>query len=52
MTILHPVLNFRVVTHRANINDAIKLHVEDRIESGENIQQSESVSLILMEVSV
>ena len=35
-----------------NIKDAIKLHVEDRIESGEDIQQSESVSLTLMEVSV
>jgi predicted RNase H-like HicB family nuclease len=28
-----------------NIRDAIKLHVEDRIENGEDIQQSESVSL-------
>mgnify|MGYP000751887666 FL=1 len=35
-----------------NIQDAIKLHVEDRIESGEDIHQSESVSLTLMEVSV
>ncbi len=35
-----------------NIKDAIKLHVEDRIENGEDIQQSESVSLTLMEVSV
>ena len=35
-----------------NIKDAIKLHVEDRIESGEDVQQSESVSLTLMEVSV
>ncbi len=35
-----------------NIQDAIKLHVEDRIENGEDIQQSESVSLTLMEVSV
>ncbi|MGR3294204.1 MAG: type II toxin-antitoxin system HicB family antitoxin [Candidatus Scalindua sp.] len=35
-----------------NIKDAIKLHVEDRIERGEDIQQSESVSLTLMEVSV
>jgi predicted RNase H-like HicB family nuclease len=39
-------------THKVmeNIKDAIKLHVEDRIESGEDIQQSESVSLTLMEV--
>ena len=35
-----------------NIKDAIKLNVEDRIESGEDIQQSDSVSLTLMEVSV
>ncbi len=35
-----------------NIKDAIKLHVEDRIECDEDIQQSESVSLTLMEVSV
>ena len=35
-----------------NIRDAIRLHVEDRIENGEDIQQSESVSLTLMEVAV
>ncbi len=35
-----------------NIQDAIKLHVEDRLENGEDIQQAESVSLTLMEVSV
>ncbi len=35
-----------------NIQDAIKLHVEDRLENEEDIQQSESVSLTLMEVSV
>jgi len=35
-----------------NIQDAIKLHVEDRIENGEDIQQSESVSLTLLEVSI
>ena len=35
-----------------NIKDAIRLHVEDRIENGEEIQQSESVSLTLMEVAV
>lgn len=35
-----------------NIKDAIHLHIEDRIESGEDIPQSESVSLTLMEVAV
>ncbi len=35
-----------------NIKDAIRLHVEDRIENGEDIEQSESVSLTLMEVAV
>ena len=35
-----------------NIKDAIRLHIEDRIESGEEIPQSESVSLTLMEVAV
>lgn len=35
-----------------NIKDAIRLHIEDRIESGEDIPQSESVSLTLMEVTV
>ena len=35
-----------------NIEDAIRLHVEDRIESGEDIPQAESVSLTLMEVAV
>ncbi len=35
-----------------NIKDAIRLHVEDRIESGEEIPQAESVSLTLMEVAV
>ena len=34
------------------IKDAIRLHVEDRIESGEDIPQAESVSLTLMEVAV
>ncbi len=28
-----------------NIKDAIRLHIEDRIESGEEIHQAESVSL-------
>ena len=35
-----------------NIKDAIRLHVEDRIENGEDIPQSESVSLTSMEVAV
>ncbi len=35
-----------------NIKDAIRLHVEDRIESGEEIPQSESVSLTLLEVAI
>lgn len=35
-----------------NIKDAIRLHIEDRIESGEETPQSESVSLTLMEVAV
>jgi predicted RNase H-like HicB family nuclease len=35
-----------------NIKDAIHLHVEDRIENGEEIPQPESVSLTLMELAV
>ena len=35
-----------------NIKDAIHLHVEDRLESGEDIPQADSVSLTLMEVAV
>jgi len=35
-----------------NIKDAIKLHIEDRIESGEEVPQSESVTLTTMEVAV
>jgi predicted RNase H-like HicB family nuclease len=35
-----------------NIKDAIRLHLEDRIEEGEEITQPESVSLTSMEVSV
>lgn len=35
-----------------NIKYAIRLHIEDRIESGENIPQFESVSLTMMEVAV
>lgn len=35
-----------------NIRDAIVLHVEDRLESGEEIPQSESISLTSLEVAV
>ena len=35
-----------------NIKDAIRLHIEDRMENGEEIPQPESVSLTLMEVAV
>jgi len=35
-----------------NIKDAIRLHIEDRLETGEEIPQAESVSLTMMEVSV
>ena len=35
-----------------NIKDAIRLHVEDRMESGEEIPQPESVSLTSLEVTV
>ncbi|MBI5750333.1 MAG: type II toxin-antitoxin system HicB family antitoxin [Nitrospinae bacterium] len=35
-----------------NIKDAIHLHVEDRLENGEEIPQSESISLTSMEVAV
>jgi predicted RNase H-like HicB family nuclease len=34
------------------IKDAIRLHIEDRIEGGEEIPQAESVSLTLMEVAI
>ena len=36
----------------ANIKDAIRLHIEDRLEGNEEIPQPESVSLTLMEVAV
>jgi len=60
MVILHLVQNFRAATHKAipneevleNIKDAMRLHIEDRIDSGEEIPQSASVSLTLMEVAV
>ncbi len=35
-----------------NIKDAIRLHVEDRLESGEEIPQPESISLTSLEVAV
>ncbi|QWR77162.1 type II toxin-antitoxin system HicB family antitoxin [Candidatus Magnetomonas plexicatena] len=35
-----------------NIKDAIRLHIDDRIENSEEIPQSESVSLTLMDVAV
>lgn len=35
-----------------NTKDAIRLHIEDRIESGEEIPQADSVSLTMMEVAV
>jgi len=35
-----------------NIKDAIRLHIEDRIESGEEVPQVDSVSLTLMEVAI
>ena len=35
-----------------NIRDAIRLHVEDRLEAGEAIPQPESVSLTSLEVAV
>jgi predicted RNase H-like HicB family nuclease len=35
-----------------NIRDAIRLHVEDRLESGEEVPQPESVSLTSLEVVV
>jgi predicted RNase H-like HicB family nuclease len=35
-----------------NIKDAISLHVEDRIASGEEIPQPQAVSLTLMDLAV
>ncbi len=35
-----------------NIKDAISLHVQDRIDNGEDIPQPESVSLTSLEVAV
>jgi len=33
-----------------NIRDAVHLHLEDRLESGEEVPQSESVSLTLLDL--
>ena len=35
-----------------NIRDAIRLHVEDRLDGGEEVPHSESVSLTSLEVAV
>ncbi|HKP53736.1 MAG TPA: type II toxin-antitoxin system HicB family antitoxin [Chloroflexia bacterium] len=35
----------------ANIEDAIRLHIEDRIESGEPIPTSDRVSLTTLEIN-
>ena len=35
-----------------NTRDAIRLHIEDRIKSGEDIPQPEAVSLTSLEVAV
>ena len=35
-----------------SIKDAVRLHIEDRIEAGEEIPQPESVSLTSLEVAV
>lgn len=35
-----------------NVKDAIHLHVEDRLESGEEIPQAESISLTTLEMVV
>lgn len=35
-----------------NIRDAIRIHVEDRLETGEEIPQPESISLTSLEVAV
>lgn len=37
---------------RANLADAIRLHVEDRLAEGEEIKTPESVSLTTVEVAV
>jgi len=35
-----------------NIRDAIRLHIQDRIENGEDIPQPEAVSLTSLEIAV
>ena len=35
-----------------NIRDAIKLHIEDRLAEGEDVQQTELTSIARIEVSV
>ena len=35
-----------------NIKDAVRLHVADRIEAGEEVSQPESISLTSLEVAV
>jgi predicted RNase H-like HicB family nuclease len=35
-----------------NIKDAIRLHVEDRIEAGEDIPSAEAISLTSLEVAI
>ncbi len=35
-----------------NIKDAIRLHVEDRLENGEDIPQVEALSLTSLEIAV
>ena len=37
---------------RANLADAIRLHLEDRLAAGEEIKDSESVNLTTVEVAV
>lgn len=37
---------------RANLADAVRLHVEDRLADGEEIKAPESVNLTTVEVSV
>lgn len=36
----------------ANIKDAVRLHVEDRIEEGESIRQVDSVILTSLEMAI
>ncbi|MCE2484557.1 MAG: type II toxin-antitoxin system HicB family antitoxin [Desulfurellaceae bacterium] len=35
-----------------NMEDAIRLHIEDRLAAGEDIPQTESVSLTALEIAV